>query len=136
DASVPFERARHLGTVHVVNPCAFTLKRVNKPRCPEEESNLYVPCGTGGFKPPASAVPPPGPGPTTLRRRRGTGRERVEQCAADALRGRIAQAVRNHNAFDHVGEHVVERAAAQHYRDHRTAREPTDRARGSGAPRR
>ncbi len=30
--------------------------------CPEEDSNLYAPEGAGGFKPPASAVPPPGPG--------------------------------------------------------------------------
>ena len=43
---------------------------------------------------------------------------------------------RNHDAFDHVDDDVVERAAAQHDRDHRAAREPTDRARGSGATRR
>ena len=31
-------------------------------RCPEQESNLHAPRGAGGFKPPASTVPPSGPG--------------------------------------------------------------------------
>ena len=36
--------------------------------CPERESNPHAPHGAGGFKPPASTVPPPGPGAARLRR--------------------------------------------------------------------
>ena len=55
-------KSADLNTPSRRNSCRVSAQRVNKPACPEEESNLYVPFGTGGFKPPASAVPPPGPG--------------------------------------------------------------------------
>ena len=51
----------------LLSPAALPLRPsrpslCRSPRCPEEDSNLYAPEGTGGFKPPASAVPPPGRG--------------------------------------------------------------------------
>ena len=109
-------------------------------RCPEEESNLYVPERTGGFKPPASAVPPPGPRPT-LRGGRDSrvwarARDGVEQCAPNPGGGRFLQGVRDDHAFHHVGQHFGERPIAQDDGDHGATGEPADRARGSGAARR
>src|SRR4051812_15166023 len=64
-------------------------------RYPGRDSNPHTPCGAGGFKPPASAVPPPGRG----------------RCAATLRRGRAAVAVQR-------GEEGVAHAAG------RLAREP------------
>src|SRR5689334_8901676 len=58
------------GVAPPLNPCrrpAVPL-RARRPSlcdgatCPGRDSNSHAPEGTGGFKPPASAVPPPGRG--------------------------------------------------------------------------
>ena len=73
----------------------WTLERIisaGQSRCPERESNPHAPCGAGGFKPPASTVPPPGPGAARVGGRRiwSPPMRRVDRSAARPERHDIA----------------------------------------------
>ena len=101
------------------------LSHLPWPACPEQDSNLYAPEGTGGFKPPASAVPPPGPrsarvgGPvervrSTTSTRSGVGLADREVERAPQARGRVtAHPVGDEHPVDHVVDHLGVGATAQ-----------------------
>ena len=76
-------------------------------------------------------IAPPGRAAVNGRRYDG-----AQQRLPDARRALATEAVGDDDAFDHVADHQIERAAAQQDRHHRAARESTDRARDSGAARR
>src|SRR3954451_14942358 len=100
-----------------------------------------MPRRAGGFKPPASAIAPPGPPAPTVRdgtsgsARRLRGCDGCQQCGSHVERGVVTEVVRDDDTFDHVGEDVGGCAAADADRHDRAAREPTQRTRGAGAAR-
>ena len=104
-------------------------------------SRTPTPLRAGGFKPPASAVPPSGPrcegtgGPARGRAGRDdAGAGGLEQRGPEAQRRVAREAVGDEHAFDHVGDDLVERALAEAHRHDRPARVAADRAGGAGDP--